>query len=49
MTMSDDDELTPERPAEQAIPPSEESPFATPEVEEIGKSYDPSGIERRDG
>jgi hypothetical protein len=29
-------------------PPAEESPFTPPAIQEIGKSHDPPGVERRD-
>lgn len=44
-----DDQSKPEKPADAAVPPKEETPFSIPPLQEIGKSNDPPGLERRDG
>jgi hypothetical protein len=48
MTMSDE-ETTPDPSPQFDKPSQEESPFTTPQLEEIGKSADEDGVERRDG
>jgi hypothetical protein len=48
MTMTDE-ETTTDRPPETDNPSQDESPFTTPQLEEIGKSADEDGVERRDG
>jgi hypothetical protein len=46
--MSEDEGATPEPSPEPAPASPNDSPFTMPQLEEIGKSFDPPGIERRD-
>jgi hypothetical protein len=48
MTMTDD-ETTPERPAEQPVPPQEDTPFAIPPLEDIERGAPPDIERREDG